>query len=179
MNVADAITTPLAQQEFLKFKQLGNGSPVHETLYYHYARCIEILYGVERALELLEDDEIVSKEVLIKVERKEGEGIGVIEAPRGTLIHHYWADGRGTIQKANLVVATVQNNPAIDLSVNEVAKEFVQNGKIKEGVLNMVEMAIRSYDPCLSCATHMIGQMPLEIELVAINGTVVDRIGRT
>ncbi|MFC1614323.1 Ni/Fe hydrogenase subunit alpha [Gemmatimonadota bacterium] len=179
LNVADAISTPLANKEFGEFKALGNGNPVHETLYYHYARLIEILYAAERAKELLEaDDLIVSKDVRIKVERKAGEGVGVIEAPRGTLIHHYWVDDSGKIEKANLIVATVQNNPAIDMSVNEVAKEFVKGGKIEQGALNMVEMAVRCYDPCLSCATHAIGQMPMVIELLSADGTIVDAVER-
>lgn len=178
LNIANAISTPLANEELAEFKKLGAGKPVHETLYYHYARLIEMLYAVERARELLEDDEIVSSEVRVKVERKAGEGVGVIEAPRGTLIHHYWADDSGKIKKVNLIVATVHNNPAIDMSVNEVAKEFVKGGKIEEGALNMVEMAIRCYDPCLSCATHAIGQMPLVINLLAPDGRVVDTVER-
>ena len=179
LNVADAISTPLANKELGEFKALGNGNPVHETLYYHYARLIEILYAAERAKELLEaDDEIVGKDVRLKVERKAGEGVGVIEAPRGTLIHHYWVDDSGKIEKANLIVATVQNNPAIDMSVNEVAKEFVKGGKIEQGALNMVEMAVRCYDPCLSCASHAIGQMPMVIELLSADGTIVDAVER-
>jgi len=179
LNVADAISTPLANKELGEFKALGNGKPVHETLYYHYARLIEILYAAERAKELIEaDDEIVSKDVRLRVERKAGEGIGVIEAPRGTLIHHYWVDDNGKIEKANLIVATVQNNPAMDMSVNEVAKEFVKGSKIEQGALNMVEMAVRCYDPCLSCASHAIGQMPLVIELLAADGMVVDVVER-
>ncbi len=174
LNVADAISTELANKELAAFKQLGNGKPVHETLYYHYARLIELLYAAERARELIDDDDVVSKDVRVKVERKAGEGVGVIEAPRGTLIHHYWANDSGKIEKANLIVATVQNNPAMDMSVNEVAREFVRGGKIEEGALNMVEMAIRCYDPCLSCATHAIGQMPLVIELLAADGRIVD-----
>ncbi|MBT4497156.1 MAG: Ni/Fe hydrogenase subunit alpha, partial [Gemmatimonadetes bacterium] len=114
----------------------------------------------------------------VRVDRQAGEGGGVIEAPRGTLIHHYWADESGMIEKVNLVVATVQNNPSIDRSVNEVAREFVEGDKIGEGALNMVEMAVRCYDPCLSCATHAIGQMPLVIELVAADGLVLDVVER-
>jgi len=174
LNVADAIGTELANEELAAFKKLGNGKPVHETLYYHYARLIELLYTAERARELIDDDDVVSKDVRVKVERKAGEGVGIIEAPRGTLIHHYWADDSGKIEKANLIVATVQNNPAMDMSVNEVAREFVRGGKIEEGALNMVEMAIRCYYPCLSCATHAIGQMPLVIELLAADGRIVD-----
>jgi NAD-reducing hydrogenase large subunit len=179
LNVADAISTPLADKELGEFKALGNGNPVHETLYYHYARLIEILYAAERAKELLEtDDRIVDKDVRIKVERKAGEGVGVIEAPRGTLIHHYWVDDSGKIEKANLIVATVQNNPAMNMSVNEVAKEFVKGGKIEQEALNMVEMAVRCYDPCLSCASHAIGQMPMVIELLSADGTIVDAVER-
>lgn len=178
LNVADAISTELANKELGEFKNLGSGQPVHATLYYHYARLIELLYAAERARQLINDDEIVSEDVRVKVERKAGEGVGVIEAPRGTLIHHYWADDSGKLEKVNLVVATVNNNPAIDMSVNEVAKEFVKNGKVEEGALNMIEMAIRCYDPCLSCATHAIGQMPLVIELLAPDGTILDMVER-
>jgi len=178
LNAADSISTPLANKELRNFKELGKGQPVHETLYYHYARFIEVLYAAENAKEILDDDEIVSKNVRVKVDRKAGEGVGVIEAPRGTLIHHYWADDLGKIEKANLIVGTVNNNSAIDMSVNEVAKEFVNDGKINEGALNMVEMAVRCYDPCLSCATHAIGQMPLEISLVTSDDKVIDIIKR-
>lgn len=175
LNVADGISTPLANAELKEFKQLGNGKPVQATLYFHLARLIEILYAAERAKELLLDDEIVSREVRVQVQRQAGEGIGCIEAPRGTLFHHYHVDEVGKITRANLIVATVQNNPAMNLSVNAVAKEFVKGNKISEGMLNRVEMAIRCYDPCLSCATHAIGQMPLEINLLAADGTLLDR----
>jgi NAD-reducing hydrogenase large subunit len=104
--------------------------------------------------------------------------VGVIEAPRGTLIHHYWADENGKIEKANIIVATGHNNRAINLSVNAVAQEFVNGGKVEEGALNLVEMAVRCYDPCLSCATHAVGQFPLEISLIAADGTVLDRVER-
>ncbi len=175
LNVADSISTPLANAELKEFKQAGNGKPVQATLYFHLARLIELLYAAERAKELLEDDEIVSRDVRVQVQRRAGEGIGCIEAPRGTLIHHYWVDDVGKITRANLIVATVQNNPAMNMSVNEVAKEFIKGEKIKEGILNRVEMAIRCYDPCLSCATHAIGQMPLEISLLGADGTLLDR----
>jgi NAD-reducing hydrogenase large subunit len=174
LNVAEAITTPLANRELAAFKSLGPGRPVHETLYYHYARLIELLYAVERARELIDDDQIVSDEVRVKVDRRRGEGVGVIEAPRGTLIHHYWADDNGKLEKVNIIVATAHNNPAINQSVTAVAKEFVKGGRIEEGALNMVEMAVRCYDPCLSCATHAIGQMPLNITLLDAGGSVVD-----
>jgi NAD-reducing hydrogenase large subunit len=174
LNVADSISTEIANQELALFKELSNGKPVQETLYYHYARLVELIYAVERATQLIEDDDIVSPDFRVKVDRKAGEGVGVIEAPRGTLIHHYWSDDFGKIEKANLIVATVNNNPAIDMSVNEVAKEFVKGGKIEEGALNMVEMAVRCYDPCLSCSTHAVGQMPLTLQLLGPDGTVID-----
>ena len=179
LNVVEAISTPIANKELVEFKKLGGGHPVHETLYYHYARLIELLYAVERAQELIHDDEIVSEDVRVKVDRRKGEGVGVIEAPRGTLIHHYWADDSGKIERANIIVATAHNNAAINRSVNEVAKEFVKGGKIEEGALNMVEMAVRCYDPCLSCATHALGQMPLEIALLDADGKVVDTVERS
>jgi NAD-reducing hydrogenase large subunit len=112
--------------------------------------------------------------VRVKVDRRRGEGVGVVEAPRGTLIHHYWADDCGKIEKVNIIVATAHNNSAINRSLSAVAREFVKGGKIEEGALNMVEMAVRCYDPCLSCATHAIGQMPLRISLLDAEGTVVD-----
>lgn len=178
LNVADGIATPQANAELAEFKKIGEGRPVQDTLYYHQARLIEILYAVERAKELLEDDEIVDTEVRVAVERRPGEGVGVIEAPRGTLIHHYWADDSGKIEKANIIVATAHNNSAIDRSVNEVAKAFVKGGRIEEGALNMVEMAVRCYDPCLSCATHAVGQMPLAVSLLGADGTVLDVVER-
>jgi NAD-reducing hydrogenase large subunit len=125
----------------------------------------------------LTDDEIVSDNVRVRVERHGGEGIGVIEAPRGTLIHHYWADDVGKIIKANLIVATVGNNPAIDLGVNEVAKSLIKNGKVTEGMLNRVEMLIRCYDPCLSCATHTFGKHGYGFEIYSANGECLQRIG--
>lgn len=173
LNVADNISTPKAQKRFKTFKAVGT---INENLYYHIARAIELLYASEKALELLEDDDIVSKDHRVKVERKAGEGIGVIEAPRGTLIHHYHTDADGRITKANLIVATGHNNKAMDISVKETAKMYVKGGKLKEGILNRIEMAVRCYDPCLSCATHAIGRMPLEVNLISEDGEVLDSI---
>ncbi len=176
LNVADGISTPLASA---KFKSLSGKRPLQANMYYHYARTIELLYAAERAAELLADDEIVSKEVRVKVDRAEGrgEGVGVIEAPRGTLIHHYWAD-EGKLSKANIIVATGHNNRAIDLSVAEVAKKYIHKGKADEGMLNKVEMAIRCYDPCLSCSTHAIGNMPLAVEVISHDGETINHIRR-
>ncbi len=162
LNVADRAGTPLADKELKEFKKLGKGLPVKENFYYHYARAIEILYACERAKELLQDDEIVSDKVRVKASRRGGEGVGVVEAPRGTLIHHYWADEIGKIKKVNLIVATVNNNGAINLSVKEVARNFIKKEKLDEGVLNRIEMTVRCFDPCLSCATHEIRKKVIE-----------------
>ena len=176
INVADGITTPLASAKFGKLAAL---KPMNENRYYHYARTVELLYAAERALELLKDDEIVSKDVRVRVDRYDGpgEGIGVIEAPRGTLIHHYHAT-EGKITKANIIVATAHNNPAMDLSVAMVAKANIHKGKADEGILNKVEMAIRCYDPCLSCSTHAIGNMPLALDIISDDGETINHIRR-
>lgn len=178
LNVADRISTPLANAEFKEFKQLNNGQPVQDSLYYHYARIIELIYAVERAQELLNNDEIVSREVRVPVARQAGEGIGVIEAPRGTLIHHYQADDIGKLEKVNIIVSTAHNYASMDRAVNEVAKMVLKDNKVEEPLLNQVEMAIRCYDPCLSCATHQIGKMPLEIQIVTPNGGITRTIRR-
>ncbi len=178
LNVADRIGTDLAGEELQAFKNLSNGGPVHGIMYYHCARLIELLYAVERAIQLVEDNEILNPEVRVPVKRQKGEGVSIIEAPRGSLIHHYWVDKQGKVEKAYMIVATTHNNAAINKSVNEVAKDVIRGGKIQEGTLNLIEMAIRCYDPCLSCSTHAIGQMPMVIELVAADGTVLDRAER-
>ncbi|PKM81450.1 MAG: Ni/Fe hydrogenase subunit alpha [Firmicutes bacterium HGW-Firmicutes-14] len=178
LNVADRISTPLANTELALFKKLGGGKPVQDSLCYHYARIIELLYAVERAKELLQDDEIVSREVRVPVSRMAGEGVGVIEAPRGTLIHHYQADDMGKLEKVNIIVSTAHNYSSMDKAVNEVAKLVLKNNKAEEPLLNQVEMAIRCYDPCLSCATHRIGKMPLLIQVLAPDGDIVRTVRR-
>jgi len=171
LNICSSISTPLAAKELQWFKSLADG-PIHNSLFYHPARLIEILHCVERARQLVDDADIVSKDVRVKAARKGGEGVGVIEAPRGTLFHHYWADEMGRVEKVNLIVATVQNNPAMNLSVAATAREFIKAGQVSEGLLNRVEMAVRAYDPCLSCATHAIGRMPLDVQIVGPDGLV-------
>ncbi|KAF0145234.1 MAG: NAD-reducing hydrogenase HoxS beta subunit [Nitrospirae bacterium] len=178
LNVSEAINTPMAEKRFKEFKAKSNGKPLGNNIYYHWARTIELLHAAEKAKELLKDDAIVGDEFRVRVERKAGEGIGVIEAPRGTLIHHYTADDNGRIKKANLIVATAHNNRAIDVSVAQAAKYFIKDGKMSEGILNRIEMAVRCYDPCLSCATHAIGKMPLEVTLLSGNGVQIDAIRR-
>lgn len=179
LNVAESIGTPLAEEEFKQFRQIRGGKPVEGSLYYHYARLIELLYALERIGELLEDKDILSREIrAYPLDGLPGHGVGVIEAPRGTLFHDYWTDADGLLTRVNLIVATGNNNWAMHTSAGLVAKAFVNGNKLTEGVLNRVEAAIRCYDPCLSCATHAIGQMPLEVELVAADGTVLDRMAR-
>jgi len=178
LNVADRVSTPLAHEEFKQFKALGDGRPVEPSLYYHYARLIEDLYAAERAKELLEDPDILSTDIRTEPGEFKGEGIGVIEAPRGTLFHHYWTDEEGKITRVNLIVATGNNNWAMCKSVEEVAKLYVDGKRLTEGMLNRVEAAIRAYDPCLSCSTHAMGQMPIVLELYGAGGKMVDRLVR-
>jgi len=176
LNVADGITTPLAGQEFKKFRELGNGGMVEGSLYFHYARLIEALYAAEMIKELLQNDDICSTEIRVSSSKYNEEGIGVLEAPRGTLFHHYWVDSSGTIRKVNLIVATGHNNLAMNRAVYLVAKDYVKADSLTEGMLNRVEVAIRCYDPCLSCATHALGQMPLAIQLIGSSGELLDEV---
>ncbi len=179
LNVCDKIGTPLANKEFKLFRQLNDGRPVEGSLYYHYARLIELVYALERIVQLLDDPDILSKEVRAYPEaRLPGQGVGVIEAPRGTLFHDYSTDENGLLTRVNLIVATGNNNWAMHTAAGMVAKACVDGNKLTEGMLNRVEAAIRCYDPCLSCSTHAVGKMPLEIALVAADGTVLDRISR-
>lgn len=177
LNVADRISTPIANEEFKKFKALANG-PVEPTLFMHYARLIEDIYAAERIRELLEDPDITSKDIRSGPGQITGEGVGVIEAPRGTLIHHYWTDETGKITNVNLIVATGHNNYAMSTAVDMVAKEFIDGNNVTEGMLNRVEAAIRAYDPCLSCSTHAVGQMPIVVEIKNSAGETVEILKR-
>ena len=180
LNVIDKIGTPLAQEEFKLFRQINGGLPVEGSLYYHYARMIEVLYGLERIGQLLDDPDIMSTNVrnYPPLSNVPGQGVGVIEAPRGTLFHDYSTDENGVLTRVNLIVATGNNNWAMHTAAGAVAKAYVDGTKLTEGMLNRVEAAIRCYDPCLSCSTHAIGKMPLEVTLIAADGTVLDRISR-
>jgi NAD-reducing hydrogenase large subunit len=178
LNVAERINTPQANEELLNFKALGNGKPVEGTLWYHYARLIEDLYAIERAKEILMDPDILSTDLVTDFNTFTGQGVGCLEAPRGTLFHHYQTDQNGMLTKVNLIVATGHNNWAINKSVEMVAKSFVDGKKLTEGMLNRVEAAIRAYDPCFSCSTHAIGAMPMVIELVGPDGEIMERIAR-
>jgi NAD-reducing hydrogenase large subunit len=178
LNAAEKISTPLAQKEFELFRRLRRGKTVEGSLYYHYARLIENLYAIERAGQLLDDPDILSTEIRTTAWPVNREGVGVIEAPRGTLWHHYWVDETGRLEKVNLIVATGNNNYAMSRAVEEVAREYVHGGALKEGALNRVEAAIRAYDPCLSCSTHAVGKMPLLIQFIAPDGSVLGQVAR-
>ena len=174
INICDGIETPLAEQERLDFKAITAGKINNMTMYTHWARLIEILYCAEMMKKLLEDDDLLSHDLIRKGERRK-EGIGIIEAPRGTLIHHYEVDDKDRITRCNLIVSTTHNNEPMNQAVRWVANN-VLNGepKITEGMMNQIEVAIRAYDPCLSCATHAMGQMPFELQLVDSYGNIIE-----
>ncbi len=174
INVCNGIETPLAEEERIIFKLATNNKVNNKTMYSHWARLIEMLYCAEMMKNLLNDDDILSNDLIRKGERR-GEGIGIIEAPRGTLIHHYEVDDKDRITRCNLIVSTTHNNEPMNQAVRWVANNVI-SGKpeITEGMLNQVEVAIRAYDPCLSCATHALGQMPLEISLFDNDGKLID-----
>jgi F420-non-reducing hydrogenase large subunit len=176
INVCDYIPTPLAQRELEEFRA-AFGRPAQLTLLYHWARLIELLHNAEVTLELLNDPTITSRDTRAAATPRAARGIGVVEAPRGTLIHDYTTDDDGLLTHVNLVVATCQNNSAINLSVKQAAQSLIKNGQYDQGTLNMVEMAIRAYDPCLSCATHrMDGRLPVKIDILNPAGVLVDTL---
>lgn len=174
LNLVKSCGTPRADEALAFFRTLDSQSSFH----YHYARLIEILYCFEKIDELLHMPDILSDRVRAIAEPNSEQGIGVSEAPRGTLLHHYQIDQNGLITRANLIIATGHNNYAMDRSVLEVAKHFVKGLQITEGMLNRVEAVIRAFDPCLSCSTHAVGQMPLQIQLLAPDGDIVQEIKR-
>lgn len=178
LNIADKIDTPLANEEFKLYRQINGGKPIENTLYYHYSRLIETLFAAERVKVLLDDPDILSTEILNTRHNFQGEGVGVIEAPRGTLLHHYWANENGQIKKLNLIVSTGHNNYAMSKAVDMVAKTYVKGPEIHEGLLNRVEAAVRAHDPCLSCSTHAIGQMPMVIDIVDKEGKTINTLQR-
>lgn len=176
INVADYIPTPLAQKEFEEFRA-NFGRPAQLTLLYHWARLIELLYNAEMVVDLLNDPEITSRDTRAAVTPRAARGVGVVEAPRGTLIHDYTTDEDGLLTHVNLLVATCQNNSAINLSVRQAAKAMIKDGNYDQGTLNKVEMAIRAYDPCLSCATHrMDGRLPVELKIFGPDGNLINTL---
>ncbi len=177
VNNCDFISTPLADKERKDFMEFDNGSATGSTLGYHWARMIEMLHSAEAIKDLLHDDDICGTELMATGKRQE-RGVGVIEAPRGTLIHDYSVDENDQVTHANLIVSTTHNNQAMNESIRVVAKQYLDGKEITEGLLNHIEVAIRCFDPCLSCATHALGQMPLEVTLVGADGTAIDRLTR-
>ena len=179
LNASDGMATPLAQAAYEKMYEVLGGKPVHSTLAFHWARLVEALYAAERTLELAKDPEITSDDIVNLPTETPKEGIGVVEAPRGTLIHHYQTDDKGILTKVNLIVATQNNSAAINMSVEKAAKALIKNGDVPDGILNMIEMAFRAYDPCHACATHSLpGRTPLELNVYDSQGTLIKKIER-
>jgi len=179
LNASDGMATPLAQEAYEKMYEVLGGKPVHSTLAFHWARLVEALYASERVLELAHDPELTSPDIVNLPTETPKEGIGIVEAPRGTLIHHYQTDDRGILTKVNLIVATQNNAAAINMSIEKAANSLVKNGEVPDGILNMVEMAFRAYDPCMACATHSLpGKMPLEVNVYDSKGDLVRRLKR-
>ena len=180
MNVANGMSTPKAQKVYEEFYGALGAKPVQHSLSFHWARAIEALYAAERLQELANDDDITGDVYRTIGKQITGEGIGVIEAPRGTLFHHYRTDENGIITDLNLLVASAQNYGAMNLDIRNVAKALIKDGQVSNGILNMVEMGFRSYDPCFSCATHAaVGKMPMEISIWGSDGDLVRRITRS
>jgi NAD-reducing hydrogenase large subunit len=174
----DRIDTPLADAARGAFLEFGGGKVVHSPLAYHWTRMIEMLFAAELIKDLLHDDDLLGGELVSRGERNE-RGVGIIEAPRGTLIHHYRVDDNDQITRANLIVSTTHNNQAMNEAIRQVAKTYLSGRKLTEGLLNHIEVAVRAFDPCLSCATHALGQMPLAVELIDAEGALIDRLVRS
>ena len=179
LNASDGMATPLAQSEYERMFDTLGGKPVHNTLAFHWARLVEALYAAERMLELAADPELTGTNIRNIPTATPDEGIGVVEAPRGTLFHHYQTDKDGILTGVNLIVATVNNSAAMCMSIKKAASGLIKGGNVSEGLLNMVEMAFRAYDPCLACATHSFpGEMPLEVNLYDSNKNLIRTIKR-
>jgi F420-non-reducing hydrogenase large subunit len=180
LNASDGMATPLAQAEYERFYSTLGGKPVHQRLATHWARLVELLYAAERIVELATDPEITSPRVHTVPTAKPTEGVGIVEAPRGTLTHHYWTDERGVLTKVNLIVGTTNNYAPMSMSIKKAAQAFIKKGVVvTEGLLNRVEMAFRPYDPCFGCATHSLpGQMPLQVTIRNARGEVVEEVKR-
>jgi len=178
LNAADGMATPQAQEAYEKmYKVLGK--PAHNTLAMHWARLIEAIYAAERLLELSKDPEITSPDIVNIPTKTPKEGVGVVEAPRGTLYHHYQTDDKGILTGVNLIVATQNNAAPIWMSIEKAAKSLIHKGQVSDGILNMIEMAFRAYDPCHACATHSLpGKMPLEVCVYDARGGLVKSLMR-
>lgn len=180
LNAADGMATALAQQEYEKMYGVLGGKPVHATLAMHWARLIELLYAAERMYELITDKEITGSELRTPIENTPNEGIGIVEAQRGTLTHHYFTDEKGIVTKANIIVGTTNNNAAICMSLKKAAQGLIKKGiEVNDGILNMIEMAFRAYDPCFSCATHSLpGEMPMIVNIREKDGSLIRSVQR-
>jgi F420-non-reducing hydrogenase large subunit len=180
LNAADGMATPIAQAEYERMFSTLGGKPVHATLAMHWARLVELIYAAERTLELAQDPEITGKELRAPLTNVPTEGVGTVEAQRGTLTHHYWTDKKGIVTKVNLIVGTTNNHAAISMSIKKAAQGLIRKGtEVSEGILNMIEMAFRAYDPCFSCATHhQPGEMPLVVNFRDPEGRIIRTLKR-
>jgi NAD-reducing hydrogenase large subunit len=179
LNVCDYIETPLAEAERRRFFEVaGATGAANNSFFYHYARLIEALFAVEKMEMLLDDPEILGTDIRAQAMINRSEGVGACEAPRGVLFHHYSVDGNGVLQKVNMVIATAQNNLAMNRTVRQLAMAYLEGGGITEGALNRIEAGIRCYDPCLSCSTHALGAMPMHVLVMDHTGTVVQELRR-
>jgi F420-non-reducing hydrogenase large subunit len=185
LNVTDGMPTPLAQAEYEKYFETLTGdksgkTPVHHTLATHWARIIELQYAAEKVMELAKDPEITSQDYRALCTNVPHEGVGIVEAPRGTLTHHYVTDEKGIVTKANLIVGTTNNHAAISMSIKSAAEGLIKKGvEVTEGTLNKIEMAFRAYDPCFGCATHTLpGQMPMILTIRKPDGEIIDEVKR-
>jgi NAD-reducing hydrogenase large subunit len=174
LNNCDACGTPFADVALAEFRTLQRSKPVLSSFHYHYARLVEIIYALESMQQLLDDPHILDTRVRARARSNTDEGIGIAEAPRGTLIHHYRIDDDGLMTWMNLIIATGHNNLAMNQGIKQVAKQYVHGERLQEGMLNRVEALIRCYDPCLSCASHALGKMPIRIELFDSLGKLID-----
>jgi F420-non-reducing hydrogenase large subunit len=176
LNASDGMATPLAQKEYEKMYSILGGKPVHNTLAFHWARLIETVYASERIQEILKDPILTDVNVRNIPKNVPDEGIGVLEAPRGLLIHHYKTDKKGIMKGVNLIVATQNNAAAICMSIEKAARALIKDGKVSEGLLNMVEMALRPYDPCFACSTHCLGEMPISVKIYNKNRKLIKEL---
>lgn len=178
LNVIDGCGMPLADQEWTEFRELERGPVVLSSFHYHYARLIEILFGLEKIERLLNDDSILDTHVRAEAAPNNREGVGISEAPRGTLIHHYKINKQGLVEWVNLIIATGHNNLAMNRGIQQVAKQYIKSDQLEEGMLNRVEAVVRAFDPCLSCSTHAVGKMPMYLQLVNSDHEVIDELQR-
>jgi len=180
LNAAEGMATPEAQKEYETFYSTLGGKPVHATLAMHWARLVELIYAAEHCLELAQDPDITGTELRAAITKIVGEGVGIVEAQRGTLTHHYWTDEKGMVRKVNLIVGTTNNHAAICMSIKKAAQGLIKKGTpVNEGTLNMIEMAFRAYDPCFSCATHSLpGQMRLQVNFRDLDGNILNTVSR-